>query len=489
MAKKKAAGGVTTEVEKTAGRSKAVKKAKPTKQSTKKLKLGAEEHARFMLSHLMGVPGEASTTLGDNAYLSVGIPCPLLFQYLVDISAFPLGLLIQLIGDRGSRKTTLLFEFIRWFAQRGGMAHFALSEGKYSRPLQHAICGLPGEGKNALVVPYVSRSLGDWQVHISEMIERATHAMEHGFKTPDGIVPPGCFSPVIYGIDSLVAQYTEKQAETIEESGGAERGYATHVKAIGEWLSVMSTNITCKPFSLVAINHCSFQQNPITKQVEIKEKGGQRLAYLSSLILCLKTRSDEEWYEIVDGWSPKVQSTVVEMLLTKSSVGDDTRKIAVPVVTRNRITGPGTTMQHTKFQWGRGLVWLIRAHTYGDCSQLKLRKSADAQYVRQAFRDRIGAVVEYRYVSDKEIYCGKYAGDRRLDAEEFGCFLQDDPEFVKVFYELFGIKAYSLWTPGTDFKDFLESIRGELYSKRVLIPNESKTAVKASPDKVVIPDE
>ena len=220
----------------------------------------------FATAARQALTGDASISpLGSiKSFVSGGIRMPLAMQYLFDIRAWPLGILIQLTGEQGSRKTSFLFHVGSWFNDLGGATDLTLTEGKLSESLIYANCGYPDEivdeNGNVLAYPVVvriSENASEWQRDITKQVDMFNGMMDKGWKDKKGnAVPPGIYAPFLFGVDSLVAQLTQEQTEAVEKQGGQDRGYATHVKALSQWISAIQSKITCRPYSKIGRASC-----------------------------------------------------------------------------------------------------------------------------------------------------------------------------------------------------------------------------------------
>lgn len=425
-----------------------------------------------------GDPNSPELAMGDRAYISVGIPIPLILQYFFDVQALPTGLVYQITGSRASRKSAFCMELCRMIHNRGGDNHYVTTEGKLSQSLVQAICGYPDEEGVRDVIPYTSQHMQDWQTYVSQSAKRINEIMDKGLTFNGQKFDPGMYAPTGLFVDSIVAQLTKKQADTIEEAGGQERGYATHVKALSEWLSQIQATITCRPSLLFLVNHCAVEGEGW--QVKIKEKGGAKLAYESSLIVFLHTSKAKSAICRAEGFNIEEKRAETRFELLKSSVGVDNRVIYVPIVERSQRVGEGDEehgRQRIYYQWGEALVNFLMSRLYKSEDKVKFPAALDAQYVYQWYRDQFFPIVEFRAAPKKPgwFVCDKYTekpGDV-LHAQQLGERLTQDPDFVRAFRRVFCIKPYDVWGLHENFADVVARARKRLYIDRTYIPARS----------------
>lgn len=409
------------------------------------------------------------------SYISGGIQMPLAMQYFLDIRAYPLGIIVQLTGEHGSRKTTTLFEFASWFNELSGATDFTLTEGKLSESLIYATNGYPDEivDEHGNIMPYpvnvrISENSNGWQRDITQQVDMFNDMMDKGWNAPDGTkMPSGIYAPMFFGVDSVVAQLTEEQTTQVEKDGGQDRGYATHVKALSQWISAIQQKITCRPYTMVLINHCTVDR-PTEYQVIINPKGGRKLAYESSIIIFLSRKKMVTVKCDKPNHTIEAKVTYVTFKLLKSSVGDDTKQIVVPILDENEIMGGGDVRQRTTYLWGEALVDILESKCYSDTNEVKLDSVQQQKALRDRYKSVFTAVVPFERLNGKMWKCSKYSDDV-MDAQTFGTHLENDPEFRSVFYEQTGIKPYEVWTPGTNYATFIADVKNKQYADRARV--------------------
>lgn len=432
----------------------------------------------FAAAARLALHGNASkkSAAATDSFITGGIRMPLIMQYLFDIRAWPLGILIQITGDKGTRKSSLVFEISRWFANRMGMADYTVTEGKLSETLLYSLLGYPDEWEQSHDIPYplrwrVSGNMKEWQVAVTESMSVFNKMMDEGWDDNGTKRVGSMYVPILYAIDSIVAQLTEKQVEVIESQGGSDRGYATHVKAISQWISTVQAKMTNRPYSLVLINHCTITR-PTEFLTEITPKGGSKLAYESSFVMYLERTGMDIIHCKKEGYAPEANLTAVKAKLLKTSLGNETRKIKFYILDENQYSGEGNNTQprqRTTYLWGRALVELLMSRMYSDPKYGMSISDASAG-LRNAIRDRIKSAVDFKALDGTDRYmCSKYS-DEELSGEELGQYMENDPQFVQAFYDTFAIKVYDTWPIGMDYKTFSDSLKEKTFAERISIP-------------------
>lgn len=415
------------------------------------------------------------------SFAAGGLHMPLAMQYLLDVRAYPLGVVIQITGDRGCRKSTLLYHIGSWFTGRGGLADITTTEGKLSPMLLESVLGYEDEfAARGLLYPVRTRqatSMQEWQVGILDAMSNYNRMMDDGYIDSDGVKRPGgMYVPVYFGLDSLVAQLTDQQAKAVEEKGGSDRGYATHVKAISQWLSTVQAKLTNRPYSLTLINHCTIVR-PTEYQIDITPKGGSKTAYESTYIMYLDRSKPESLRSGDPRFAPESKLTAVRSRLLKSSLGDETRRITWYIrddFEYDLACGiDGATRQRTSFLWGRALTELVMGKMYAGHESL-MGESADSAALRADYRTILSEHVPFKAPIKADTYmCEKYS-DEPMDGETLGNFLQRDKDFVSSFYKAFAIKPYSIWPYGEDYNTFINRAKTQSFAQRVAIPDFSE---------------
>lgn len=196
--------------------------------------------------------GNSGLIVGSNtANLVVGIPSPsLAMEYLFCQDCFPLSLLIQVDGPPSSAKTSILYEFFRWFRLAGGGAH--LIEVDKSSPSDVLLRSVVGyDLSEACVTVDKAPTLEAWQALLTHRVEAAKVVMT-GTKEKPG---PGKTIPVCLGIDAFTAKSAAETGEAVRESGHASRTHPIDANLITQFLKVFPPSLDGWPFAAVFTNY------------------------------------------------------------------------------------------------------------------------------------------------------------------------------------------------------------------------------------------
>lgn len=427
--------------------------------------------AAMAMSAIQGDKNAAA--IGQGKFIALGIPIPLGLQYLIDASSLPTGLIYQITGARGSRKTTFALELMRLAAKRNGYGDFVLTEGKASPSLIPSVCGYPGEPDYRAVNPINCYSMDEWQQVAAKLVRRAKESVEEGLnvthpRTGEVIsIPPGGHGPYVLIVDSLVAQLTSSQAEKVSAEGGQPRGYATHVKALSDFIKALTPAVSNQPFIGAFINHCTETQENMYSKIEVKEKGGTTLAYNTSLIVTLRGTTPQIKMLDLPNVVPESTQTFVNFGINKSSFGADTQRAKVRIDQWREITEQGEVRQRTRFCWGALLTAVVMEHCYAPKSSanqmVRIPKEKATDKLRKRYREMFFDVAPIQVVANRndQYICKKYS-EEVMDGEELGNHLDSDPEFVKVFRQAFGINTYPEWPRRVTYMDAAKQLREKL---------------------------
>lgn len=199
-----------------------------------------------------GHPGAFVSTAEST--MLMGIPInSLAFEYVIGQSAFPLGIIMQLVGEPGSCKSALFYEFCHWFRENGGNGTLFETEGKYSLELLESIIttGHEHEPRRAGVRCHPCMSLEGWQQALTQTIKALRTKME-GTKEDPG---PGRSIPVVFGVDSLAGRLSEESQEQILKEGSASRSFPVEALYITRYMQCMPNLLLDWPFTVVLVNH------------------------------------------------------------------------------------------------------------------------------------------------------------------------------------------------------------------------------------------
>ena len=215
---------------------------------------------------------ELVKTYGENdSLLQVRswIPLKPFFKLGTGGDGFPCGHITQIIGKPDSGKSTLAMEGIVSCQKLGGVFFLIDSEHKFSMP-RLALMG--GKPKEVLVTP-------------TNTLEEAWDALEKILAEVQTLREEGVKEPIMLVWDSVAASVPE----SIMDGEAGDAHFAVEAKLNNKNIRRLRQAIDKTDLACVFINHY-YMTNPKTKyeQPELIIKGGEELAFMSTLILKTK---------------------------------------------------------------------------------------------------------------------------------------------------------------------------------------------------------
>lgn len=397
-----------------------------------------------------------------------GIRIPFALEYLLNCNVLPLGVMIELLGEAGSNKTTLAYEFGRMIYSYEGWTEMFLTEGKISPDLISSIMGYVDEckaaGKEAPFMCFKSDSMEEWQRMTMERVGMALKLFSEG-STKHGS-PKGAYQPIQYVVDSIMGQNLADTDSNVSSDGATGRRFAVEAGSLTTYLKAVQREIAKGPFLLTLINHAK-PIPPATQYMKTtyNSPGGKQVRFQATYRILLHKRSKQIKVEDESTSSLLYKGYSVELELLKSSLGEDTNKITVPYYWRYlpcELTG--RNRQRGTFGWNEALVGVLNQQIH---SNSDLTGGAKAKALV-----KLDAVVHYRH-SRGDAYTSKTFGATDaspLTARQLGAKIQSEPEMIEGLRDLFGIKRYHVWDNATNFFQLQNTLTAQLTAKNVNIP-------------------
>lgn len=326
--------------------------------------------------------GHRAIFVGDEARnLLIGIPCPALaFEFLIGLDAFPLGLIIHLVGKAGTFKSALLAEFGRWFDMAGGLLRLKENETKFNFDWYESIMGPVASGRMTLDR---CTSVEDWQRRLTHSLRQMRNFMK-GTKEKPG---PGRTFPVLEGIDSIMGKTSEETQEKIlgkknkagehgeGGAGAAGRGFPLEALSITTYLKTMPHLLDDWPFSLVLVNHLKMKANADTGAEERSTAGGKQVNFQESFEIEMM-KSHKAMVQCAD-----FQGVPLTLSCEKNSFGPTHNRIRTRVLWWHEEQEDGGLKQKTVWDWDWSTVDLLFHLMYGEKSSPIFKKRlADANF-------------------------------------------------------------------------------------------------------------
>lgn len=291
----------------------------------------------------------------DASSLLVGIPCPLPFQYLIGQDAMLLGLLYHMLGQKGSCKSAMLYEIMRWFRDAGGMSVLLEVEDKYSADLLTSVA----QHRNPRVMLHKCDSVEEWQNKLLKQMAQLQHDML-GTKEKPG---PGPTIPVLFGVDSIMGKLSMETQEKIAAAGYGGRSFPIEALSITNYLKSISKEFDDWPFVVVFNNHQKLGKDDSGNEVR-RSAGGQGVGFQESFEIEMQVthkRIECKSWEAVQ----------LRMRCTKNSFAAGHRQIAARMLWWHEPREDGGILQHTFWDWGWSLVELLQSRKGLEAQRLK----------------------------------------------------------------------------------------------------------------------
>jgi RecA/RadA recombinase len=209
----------------------------------------------------------------DLEKLIIGLPVPALaYEYLLSRNTLPLRSIYQIAGKPESLKSTLLYEFYKWFQLAGGIVTHIETEGKFNTYMANAILNL--DGGESMIVPNVARTHDEAQQMISYYLQQFKLISDGNKECPG----PGKTIPFVIGLDSYNGATSEEVVEKVRKKGSAERGYAVNALKNSIYMPVLKSEMYDIPMLFLTVNHLS---EKVDRHGNIEEVtlGGQSIKY------------------------------------------------------------------------------------------------------------------------------------------------------------------------------------------------------------------
>lgn len=270
-------------------------------------------------------------------------PGNLAFEWLLGLDGWPLGIFMTLVGKPSVGKSTLGFEFLRWFDAAGGVGEIEEVETKISDELLGAIVG--HEAYDRITVTRCE-SVEHWQEQLTFSVQRTKEYMDgrkqvmptnpkkkkrFGKSPPLKAAPepkrskgPGRLFPGIWLVDTITGKMSRDSQADIVDKGSAGRSHPVEALSISRYVRTASGLLDNWPFSVVFVNQLKTAQKPGQMTVDRQLAGGAQVLFQESLELEL-SRAGKFNTARYDGY-------YVQIKLAKNSLAHDDKKIKVRVI-------------------------------------------------------------------------------------------------------------------------------------------------------------
>lgn len=418
---------------------------KLTKKQRAKLEVWkGDKHNRQLDSFLRGQIEQARTQFGHRAVMAgseldslvIGIPCPALaFEYLITQDVFPLGLIIHLNGPPGAGKSSLTFEFIRWFRAAGGTAFYTDNETKMSPDLPDSIIGW--DTWEAGFATFRSESVEEWQDMLTASVQNVKKALQGNKEDPG----PGRTIPFLWAIDTIMSKAANESQEKVwKEDGHAGRAFPIEALSITKYMRTIPHQLDGWPFALLLNNQLKLGKDEKGRETATTA-GGQGVNFQESWNL--EIRRVKRKISCAD-WTGEQ----FRIKCTKNSFGDTWREIECRKIWwEEEDLETGKWRQITRFDWDWSTVRML--------SMLKSREAAKIKDVFHIATPKTSDVHNTAW--------SKTLGMKQKDAlpwAEVGAMIRKDEALMHTLRDALSIKRRPLLQG--DYLEQIDSMREDL---------------------------
>ena len=299
----------------------------------------------------------------EHAKHSWGLPIDNIpFEWLVGgTNIVPMQRIMGVCGPQRAGKSVLMMELGRWFTLSGGLAILCETEQKSSNTL---IESLFFREPNLLEENFIynqALNIETWQ----EQLIFWTSKIKDKLDKEDTVVP------AMIWIDSLMGRDVVNEQNNLQKEGHADaRGYSEAALSLSKFFR--RYDVTGYPITFGFVNHLKSGIDGADVR-----PGGVHQDYAASLLFKVSCKNQSEDVKSVDYFNDDMPGYVVKRMFVsciKSSLGDDNRKIELPLkwrhvpgAVRRYVDGEEVmedgSVQQTWFDWDEALASLILDRT------------------------------------------------------------------------------------------------------------------------------
>lgn len=395
----------------------------------------------------------AKEKFGDNLYINgeegsriFCIECPFALKYILQMSGFPLGRFISVVGPPESCKSAMGYELGRIHRVCNGGYSLTETENKDSTTLRKSIAGY--DDRRSSVV-YVS-SIEEWQAALKYQTDTVKAAMDD-FSPPRSV-------PWAFIIDSVNGVNTQKVSDDIHDTGAAKIGYGHGANIISTFMKDMPHFLDDYPFSIVGISHEKPQPDQYGHLTKRNIPGGYAIMFHTSICIEMKSIGIKQG-ERKDPTYERFKQLQVQVI--KNSMAQHTAKpFRVEMVWRFVPMDPtnpnGPVLQRTFFDWNTAMIEHL----------LEPEGSAE-------IKAKIKSIVDLRPTRKGKFLWSNALGipdSAPVSYRKAGKMLDDRKDLQEALYPYLGIQKTFMFESGTDIRtqrqDCLKNImqmKGDIY--------------------------
>lgn len=375
--------------------------------------------------------------------LIIGFELPFPLQFLFSSRVMPLGVCMELAGERMSCKSLFTYELGRLFCDYGGWMELINTESKYSQVLAMSVLGY--DRRNAVNAQMIN-DMTLWQKALKTRAETIIDEMVSG--NPSKGIPPGATFPVLMAVDSIAGANLNETNARIDKDGSAGRAFPLEALSLTNYLKYFAGQISPYPISGLFVNHLKIKPGENMYQpAEERTPGGSHVKFQVSLIIYMYRKAKATNIDPSPSGSGTIERRQIQFKIAKSSIGADNRRMSAWVSWCHRRGEDGQMRQLTRWQWNEATTRLI-------CDFQKGKIYPSTKLSESTWRKKMDNYFHFRDLG-RGNYCSDTLGvpsSDPLSASEIGKLINSTPEVLNSLRLLFGIHDNCLWMPGEDFE-------------------------------------
>lgn len=371
-------------------------------------------------------------TLGTEAEQDlVGLPLPALcLRYLFQSTVFPLSRVVQITGEEGSCKSSLLYEIFRWHMVHGGGACFIENENKDSPELRNSILQYNPAWLQCIDM-LSTYALEDWQEGLTMFITLAAKLQD---------MEGGCGRtlPVAFGLDSIMATGPREEIKKILKEGHAARNFALGAYLISQYMRCMPELIKKYPFTIIGTNHLKPSTDYMGRPTNTVP-GGKSVKFYETYEIEMK-RAPSADIDLLDYGGIRLSLTC-----RKNSLGPSRKKIVAELLWWNsRDPYSDCIRQQTAWDWDTASVELLLGFENISGKKTIYNELMEICPITRVSRSRREAACPVLGLNDVVPY------------RVIGSELERRPDLLNPIYAALNILPRKVFQPGMDYRAAIE---------------------------------
>lgn len=312
-----------------------------------------EALARNLFGKYAKTTGSTVCTGREVRGLRLGIPLPsLALEFLLQVGGLPLSTWISLVGEPGSLKSTLGYDFMRMFRDMKGMSALIEGEDKFSPGWFEAL--LKYQMDRILFLQ--CDSIEELQTMILDVLREFRLIMDGRGKENPG---PGRVIPSCVFIDSLSAKGAEERQKKIEQEGHATRNFAIEAGMLTEFLKSLMRLYRFLPLVMIGTLHLKPRKDDMGNNVW-HTPGGEMVRFNETFRIRVKKDRKLAW--------KGTKGRMISLSTLKNASGEDDLRVVTRLLWKYKeYEIPGARVQGKRqiamWDWGWATTNLINSLT------------------------------------------------------------------------------------------------------------------------------